>query len=271
MLPFRARLMPERAAASADLLLRLATRWRARDLTEPVGRYDVLREALRIVRDLLARDPEQARPYLAPWRGWLAAEDPLADFRFLCAEQVRSTIGTVEEVRRGEDPLAPARKSLEEVKEKVRGAEEELRDFAPDAHVEVKRLDLSFDTPWQFRWYARPVFYWSMNTAIDRWTDAAGSVRTDAALRDFLDGPGWGRIDRINGAVTLEEIALLRLARVALAMAAGEAPPRLDDPFTGAPLALRRQGGATVISATLRERFRIPSTEPELLSWEVRR
>jgi hypothetical protein len=245
MLPFRARLMPERAAESADLLLRLAIRWRARDLGELINRHKVFREALRIVRDILARDPGQLTPYVGTWREWLAAEDPLAEFRFQCTAKIRSAMDSVEAVRRGEDPLAGVRKTFGKV--------------------------VSFPGAWNFRWYARPIFYWSMNTAIDHWTDAIDSVRTDAGLREFLDRPDLDRFDRIDGVLALERIALGRLARVAFAVAAGETPPELDDPFTGRPLAVRRDLGVTVVSATFPERFRDRMTAPELFSWEVRR
>jgi hypothetical protein len=241
MLPFRARLLPERAAESGDLLLKLGTKWRARDVTDPLGRHRVVQESLRIVREVLARDPAQAACYFRAWRALLAEEEPLALLRFQCAIGIRSIVEVAEQVRRGVDPFARTRETLRELAE---------------SGADIKRREGFFQTPWTFRWYARPVFYWSMTAAIDASTSAIEAARTEAGLRDLLQRPGLDRVTAIVGVRMLEEIALVRLALSAMAAAAREPLPDLENPFTGRPLAVRETDAAIVIEAVLPESFR---------------
>jgi hypothetical protein len=260
MLPFRARLMPDHAAESADLLLRLAIRWQARDFPEAFDRAHLLRDALRVVRELLARDPAQARPHLDAWRVWLADEDPLAVFRSHCAHCVDSVVDTVEEVRCGEDPYAGARESMRKIAEKVDGIVQDEK---------VDHLRRTIPSPWIFRWYARPFFYWSTLRETDSWGAALDGARTEASLRDLLRRPE--ELDRVTGSFakrTVEQIALLRIARIALAVAAGDAPPQFENPFTGRPIVVYATDAATEITATRPEGF---DTVDELLTWEVPR
>jgi len=272
MLPYRARLVPDRAAESADLLLRLALRWRTRDASEAFRRRALLCAALRVVHNVLAADPGQAMSYLPAWREWLAAEDPLAEFRIACADLCQSVDDVAQQVRRGEDPYAETRESLEGVKQKLGQADQALSKIGVDSgkahHEEIlENMSRVFETPWQFRWYARPFFYREVIPQFDLLAEG----RTERGLRELLGRGGVDRMTWIDGVQTLEEIALVRLARTAMAVALGKPPPALDDPFTGQPLAVRRDNGATVISAPLPERFRTHLTEPELFSWEVPR
>jgi len=271
MLPVRARLMPERAPECADLLLRLSTRWRARD-TEVLARLFLLREALAVVRDALSGDPSGARPHLAAWRAWLAAEDPLREFRLQYAAQLHSTAAVVEEVRRGEDPFARTRDSVRQVREIVGDARKRVPEVArSDTDALLDRVEGSFPKPVIFRWYARPVFYWSLIKGSDAWIAAVESARTDEGLRALLERPDLDRMTRIVGVRTLEQLALLRLALLTTAIAAGDAPPELEDPFTGLPIRIRTEGEETVVSAPPPERLRDRETDLGLFSWAVHR
>jgi len=230
----RARLEPEHAAESADVLLRLAAAWRPWSWVDPLDRARVLEDALRIVQDLLANDPEQAKPRLGAWRHRLAAEDPLGDFRFSCAALLDEWPGTLERTLRGEDPFAEAR------------------------------------APWYFHWYARPVLYWHLIADYDLLLRVIDGARTEAGLRALLSAGVPDTLLSNRCAHALEHCAVLHVARAALALAAGEAEPQLpDDPFTGQPLSVRREDGATVISATSPRDATL--LNPGLVSWTVER
>lgn len=264
MLPFRARLLPDRAAESGDLLLRLGTKWRIRDASDPLNRHEVVREALGVVRHVLSTDARRAAPYASTWREMLAAEDPLALFRFQCANSLRSLAEVTGKIRRGVDPNEGVRESLQKVREK-------LGDVPAEIEPKLTRLETVFETPWTCRWYARPILYWSSIAAMDAWTSAIESARTEAGLRKLLRTPGLDRITGIVGVRMLEAIAFQRLAETALAASAGDPLPELENPFTGRPLLIRRAVGAVVIEAELPEAFRDRVESPGLLTWEVRR
>ena len=252
-LPFRAELLPERAAESADALLRLATRWRARSYKELLEREWTVLQALKIVRDILARDPEEARSHGNAWQAALAAEDPLSEGAVvlrLDLPRVRRC-GRAGQARRGSASR--------------RGGSW----GSTGTGRETWELPGSSSRASRCAWDRRPQFYGEVISACDRWTEAIDAARTEEGVRALLGQPEVSPFLREYAAEALAQLAVLRLARTALAVAAGQAVPELRDPLTGKPLAVRRGERATVITATPPEEG--VTIDTNLFSWEVAR
>jgi hypothetical protein len=265
VLPMRARLEPERAPGDADLMLRLATRWRTRTVADSMIRGATLLAALGIVRDVVARGPDQAGPRLPAWRKWLAAEDSLAESRHVSTATLVEMTQFVASIRGGEDPLAGSRDAMRDVRTILaEGGNAELVE-------QLDRFEAMVKLPWYFRWYGRPVLLLRMASEHDCWRAAIDEARTEAGLRGLLHSDRTSPLLRFRFLRAIEHAAVLNVARVALAVAAGEEPPALHNPLTGEPIEVRAESHATVVGAELPARFRAGAQSPELWSWTVPR
>ena len=283
----RARVQPETAPDVVTFLLGLADNLRPDGEAEMGVRSSVRCEALEVLRAGLHDGTIDVSARQQAWDGQLASVEPVETLREILRFGRMEGIRNVEQLRRGEDPWAEVRPLWRELER-----EPELDEMLPE-----------LPAPWRASWYARPIVLRDALESLDEAAFGIEHATSEESLRETLakehsSGTGLGQRDFGPYVRTLEELAVLRLARIAMvvqkdARVHGGPRDRLDeyaaafggtlprDPFTGTPFLYERHADRVVLSCavavpgegeweSLRSALFERLFHEELLVWEVR-
>jgi len=284
MLELKVREQPDSASDAITFLLQLADKWKPDGAMESGVRFTVRSKALGILQLGLRDGTLDVRARRQAWDARLVRVEPMAALKHILRFERMERIRSIEHLRRGEDELA------------------ELREEWRKNHEDWGIPDIP-DMPWFASWYGRPVLHRHALENLDEAAFAIERATSEESLRETLtEEVSAGTELRISGlgqyVRTLEHLAVLRLARIAMAIQEdtkrrGGPRETLDgyaalfggtlprDPFTGKPFQYERHDDKVVLSCAvaapaegewepLRSALFKRLIFEELLSWEVR-